>query len=181
MGASGRSWALLGRFWEGLRWVLGGFGTGLGRVWAGFLQQASSRSSSKAVPYISSIARTFAGSHAFLCKISALILNWNASALGRYNVRRHIQLACIGLPCFVFLCLALPCLALLCLGLPGFTLPCLASPCLALLYSCAFRSIATQVLPLSWALFSLLWRIFSIFLRILSYLAFLSGFLGFLE
>ena len=51
VGASGRSWALLGRFWEGLRWVLGGFGTGLGRVWAGFLQQASSRSSSKAVPY----------------------------------------------------------------------------------------------------------------------------------
>ena len=59
----------------------------------------------------------------------------------------ELQLACIGLPCFVFLCLALPCLALLCLGLPGFTLPCLASPCLALLYSCAFRSIATQVHP----------------------------------
>ena len=93
----------------------------------------------------------------------------------------EVQLACISLPCFVFLCLALPCLALLCLGLPGFTLPCLASPCLALLYSCAFRSIATQVLPLSWALFSLLWRIFSIFLRILSYLAFLSGFFRFLE
>ena len=144
---SNSSWLYCLCLWGGLRWVLGGFGTGLGRVWAGFLQQASSRSSSKAVPYISSIARTFAGSHAFLCKISALILNWNASALGRYNVRRHIQLACIGLPCFVFLCLALPCLALLCLGLPGFTLPCLASPCLALLYSCAFRSIATQVLP----------------------------------
>ena len=36
--------------------------------------------------------------------------------------------------------------ALLCLGLPGFTFLCLALPCFALLYSCAFRSIATQVL-----------------------------------
>ena len=36
MGASGRSWALLGRSWEGLRWVLGGFGMGLGRVPGGF-------------------------------------------------------------------------------------------------------------------------------------------------
>ena len=52
---------------------------------------------------------------------------------------------------------------------------------LAALAACAFRSIATQVLPLSWPLFSFLWRIFSIFLRILSYLAFLLGFFRFLE
>ena len=70
-----RSWALLGRPWDacwalwdarGRFWtllgalgaLLGGFEVGFGRVWGGsgeglgwFLQQASSRSSSKAVPY----------------------------------------------------------------------------------------------------------------------------------
>ena len=53
LSALGRSWALLdalGRSWEGLSWVLGGWGgSGEGLGW--FLQQASSSSSSKAVPY----------------------------------------------------------------------------------------------------------------------------------
>ena len=30
------SWLYCLCLWGGLRWVLGGFGTGLGRVWAGF-------------------------------------------------------------------------------------------------------------------------------------------------
>ena len=75
LAALGRSWALLGRPWDacwalwdarGRFWtllgalgaLLGGFEVGFGRVWGGsgeglgwFLQQASSRSSSKAVPY----------------------------------------------------------------------------------------------------------------------------------
>ena len=54
LGALGRLWALL----DALGALLGGFEVGFGRVWGGsgeglgwFLQQASSRSSSKAVPY----------------------------------------------------------------------------------------------------------------------------------
>ena len=54
LGALGRLWALL----DALGALLGGFEVGFGRVWGGsgeglgwFLQQASSSSSSKAVPY----------------------------------------------------------------------------------------------------------------------------------
>ena len=60
-GACWALWDACGRFWTllgALGALLGGFEVGFGRVWGGsgeglgwFLQQASSRSSSKAVPY----------------------------------------------------------------------------------------------------------------------------------
>ena len=85
--------------------------------------------------------------------------------------------------CFVLLSLALSCFLLLSLAVSCFLLLSLACCCLLLLplafscflvihqdSSCAFRSIATQVLPLSWVLFSLLSRFVALFFDFLTHL-----------
>ena len=98
VGASGRSWALLGGFEVGFGRVWGGSGEGLG--W--FLQQASSRSSSKAVPYDRACFGLLG--HAFARQSVELILNLNSSWL---------YCLCLALPWFAWLYLALPCFTLL--------------------------------------------------------------------
>ena len=78
----------------------------------------------------------------------------------------HNCLLCLAFSCFVLLSLAFSCCLLLSLTFSCLLLPALAFSCFLLLsldsygLPCAFRSIATQVLPLSWVLFSL----FSLFL-----------------
>ena len=82
---------------------------GFGRVWDGsgeglgwFLQQASSRSSSKAVPYDRACFGLLG--HAFARQSVELILNLNSSWL---------YCLCLALPWFAWLYLALPCFTLL--------------------------------------------------------------------
>ena len=68
-----------------------------------------------------------------------------------------------GFSCFLLLSLAVSCFLLLSLACCCLLLLPLAFSCFLVIHqdsSCAFRSIATQVLPLSWVLFSL----FSLFL-----------------
>ena len=82
VGASGRSWALLGRSWGDLRWVLGGFGVGLGRVWAGFCSRPARVQDRKQFHMMLPAFACFCLlGHAFARHSVELILDFNSSWL----------------------------------------------------------------------------------------------------
>ena len=88
----------------------------------------------------------------------------------------HNCLLCLAFSCFVLLSLAFSCCLLLSLTFSCLLLPALAFSCFLLLsldsygLPCAFRSIATQVLPLSWRFFRSCRALVALFFDFLTHL-----------